>query len=376
MTEIALLEPSLADAAAAIKAATDLSVQTTTQWLCSLRQIAKMIGRPMENIPARLTSARFAIERLHHARVGANAKTLANYKSNAKAALKWFAGVREVASRGTPLTSEWERLRDRLPDRRARSLLSSPIRYCSARRIAPSMVDEAIIDGYMTEKNLALVRQVVSGNVWPEVINLPRVMMAQARSLREHAPVKAAVLAQIAVAIAILTFAPVRLNNLVHIRLDENLIKPGGLDCPYMLVFRRYDVKNRQDLEHPFDAGLTALIDEYINEFRSTLLRGSNELWLFPGEAGGCKDARTLSGQITNRIQKAIGLSVTVHQFRHAAAAIYLQHHPGDYETVRRILAHHNIQTTIRCYCGLETLHANKAFGDIVRQHMNFAEPV
>ena len=82
----------------------------------------------------------------------------------------------------------------------------------------------------LTEKNQAIVRQVLSGNIWAEVINLPTVLMAQARSLQEHAPVKAAVTAQIAVAIAILTFAPVRLGNLAHIRLDENLIKPGGLE--------------------------------------------------------------------------------------------------------------------------------------------------
>jgi integrase len=129
-------------------------------------------------------------------------------------------------------------------------------------------------------------------------------------------------------------------------------------------------VKNRQDLQHPFDAELTALIDEYIHQFRSTLLRGSNELWLFPGKTGGRKDPRTFSGQITERIQKAIGLCITPHQFRHAAAAIYLKHHPGDYETVRRILGHRNIQTTIKFYCGLETLWANKTFGDILRREM------
>lgn len=104
--------------------------------------------------------------------------------------------------------------------------------------------------------------------------------------------------------------------------------------------------------------------------FRSTLLRGSNELWLFPGEAGGCKDAKTFSDQITKRIEKATGLRITVHQFRHAAAAIWLKHHPGDYETVRRVLGHRNIQTTINFYCGLETMQANISFGNLVRELM------
>jgi integrase len=144
-----------------------------------------------------------------------------------------------------------------------------------------------------------------------------------------------------------------------------------------MLVFPDYDVKNRVNLEFPFDDKLTALIDEYVHTFRSTLLRGSNDLWLFPGAAGGHKDAKTFGGQITDRVEKATGLRITAHQFRHAAAAMWLKHKPGDYETVRRMLGHRNIQTTINFYCGLETLQANVMFGDMVRGLMKFEpEPV
>jgi site-specific recombinase XerD len=117
---------------------------------------------------------------------------------------------------------------------------------------------------------------------------------------------------------------------------------------------------------------LTALIDEYIHEFRSSLLRGSNELWLFPGEAGRYKGAKSFSGQITERIEKATGLRITVHQFRHAAVAILLKHRPGEYELARRLLGHRNIQTTIAFYSGLETTQANVLFGDIIRKQMRF----
>jgi integrase len=63
---------------------------------------------------------------------------------------------------------------------------------------------------------------------------------------------------------------------------------------------------------------------------------------------------------------------MTVHQFRHAAAAIYLKHRPGDYETVRRFLGHRNIQTTTSFYIGLQTTQATVEFGKIVRQQMKF----
>ena len=224
----------------------------------------------------------------------------------------------------------------------------------------------------LTPKNLQLIRQVLTDGIWNEVVSLPNVLMQQARSAKDHAPIKTAVLVQLAVAIAILTFAPVRLANLVSIELGQNLIKPGGLNAEYWLVFPHYDVKNRIDLNFRFDQPLTDLIDEYIHEFRPALLRGSNAPWLFPGEGGQPKHSREFSKQITARIQKAIGLRITVHQFRHAAAAFYLKHNPGHYETVRRFLGHRDIQTTIRFYCGLETMEATKQFGELIRHKIKF----
>jgi integrase len=144
------------------------------------------------------------------------------------------------------------------------------------------------------------------------------------------------------------------------------------LNSPYWLVFPHYDVKNRVDLNFKFDQPLTELIDEYVHDYRTVLLRRSNAPWLFPGEAGDPKTANMFSTQITERIQKATGLRITAHQFRHAAAAIYLKHRPGDYETVRRFLGHRNLQTTINFYCGLQTTQATEQFGKIIRQQINF----
>jgi integrase len=224
----------------------------------------------------------------------------------------------------------------------------------------------------LTQKNLQLIRQVLTDGVWSEVVSLPNALMQEARALKDHAPIKAAVSAQLAVAIAILTLAPIRLRNLICIELGQNLNKPGGPNSPYWLVFPHYDVKNRVDLNFQFDDALTGLIDEYIHEFRPTLLRGTNAPWLFPGEGGQPKMKLFFSKQITERILKATGLRITVHQFRHAAAAIYLKHRPGDYETVRRLLGHRNIWTTIKFYCGLETMEATQQFGKLIREHIQF----
>ena len=226
----------------------------------------------------------------------------------------------------------------------------------------------------LTEKNMEVVRQVLSSDVWRAVVSLPWQLMAEARAIRDRAPVKAAGLAQLAVAIGIESVFPVRLGNLGAIRISENLIRPGGPGTSYWLVFPDYDVKNRVRLETVFDSELTALIDEYIHNHLHVLLRDSNEPWLFPGVNGHHKGLATLSTQITNRIQKATGLRITVHQFRHAAAALILRAKPGNYEYVRRILGHRNIKTTINFYIGLETVQASQEFGEIIRRELRFEQ--
>ena len=225
--------------------------------------------------------------------------------------------------------------------------------------------------GGLTDKNTAFIRQVLTPGVWDRVVQLPQKMMSTARSQRSSAPLKAAVTAQLAVAIAILTVAPVRLANLVGIRLGLNLIKPGGPDANYWLTFPDYDVKNRVTLEYPLEQRVTRMIDEYVHDFRPILLRGRNDDWLFPGHCGGSKSSILFSGQITQRIYQMTGMRMTAHQFRHAAGAIILKHRPGEYELVRRLLGHRNVQTTINAYIGLENIHASEIFSKIVRQHLD-----
>lgn len=231
-------------------------------------------------------------------------------------------------------------------------------------------------DGGITEKNLKVIRAVLTEGVWDKVVQLPRALMAEARLDRHSAPMKAAVNASIAVAIAILSIAPVRLGNLIKIKLDENLIKPGGIDGPYWLVFPKEDVKNRVQLQHKILPEVGDMIDEYINDFRPVLLRGSNGLWLFPGETGGVKSSRLLSVQITDRVYKATGLRLTAHQFRHAAAAIFIKAFPGQYERARQLLGHKNISTTMNFYVALEMMFANETFNDIIKKRLdNELEP-
>jgi integrase len=124
-------------------------------------------------------------------------------------------------------------------------------------------------------------------------------------------------------------------------------------------------------LEYPLESYLTKLIDEYIHDFRPTLLRGRNEDCLFPGLRQGPKGEVAFSGQISKRIIKYTGIKMTAHQFRHAAGALILKRRPGEYELVRQILGHRSIRTTINCYIGLDSIHASEIFTRIVMDQLD-----
>ena len=219
----------------------------------------------------------------------------------------------------------------------------------------------------LTDKNRTVVRQVLHSDIWSKVIELPRALMAKARS-GASSQQQGALAAQPSVAIAILTVAPVRMKNLATIRLGVNLVRPGGPDTPYLLTFQDYEVKNRVPLDFPLPAGVSKLIDEYLFAHRPVLMNGRNHDYLFPGKSGGHKFVASFSTQISKLLWKSAGFRITPHQFRHAAAALILKNQPGNYELVRRVLGHRKIQTTIDFYIGLETAPAARQFGEIIAE--------
>ena len=92
----------------------------------------------------------------------------------------------------------------------------------------------------------------------------------------------------------------------------------------------------------------------------------SNHDFLFPAKRHAQKDPKTLGGQISALIDRELGLKITPHQFRHAAGAIILKRHPGNYELVRRVLGHKSLAATTRFYIGLESQTAAQQFVELV----------
>ena len=73
-----------------------------------------------------------------------------------------------------------------------------------------------------------------------------------------------------------------------------------------------------------------------------------------------------LAKLVTNRIKIELGLTMNMHLFRHFAAHMMLEAHPGNYEATRRLLGHTRLSTTLNAYTGFENTTASQLFGEII----------
>jgi len=549
------LEPSLADVYAKIEHDPLLPKATKDALLCSLRRIAKVLGRDLSQLPARLGALRYGIGRLHHAQLGISRKTLQNHVANLKAAIRHVAGQKRLSGRGIALSPAWSSLYDQLTDRRLRLGLIGFLKYCSATGIDPFSVSETSVAAFiayatevqftvnpndlhkqvtrcwnraketvpgwpqitlpvpdfrrqpasmpwevfelsfledvehylsllggenlldedapdkpckpstiktrrdylrlaasaavkqgvpaeslrsladlvsppvvrrilelyvakkggkistftidmaerlyaiartyakapeeqlrqlerfciklrpnrrpgLTEKNMAVVRAFKDPQNRARLKALPTQLFNEALAERD-ARMQGAVTAELAVLIQILLVAPMRLANLAALHLETSVIRIGGPEPTYHLVIPPEDVKNDQPLEYPLPKAVSEMLGRYLTEFRPRLRRQDNP-WLFPGEGVGHKTKGTLSDQIIKRITKELGIRVTPHQFRHLAAAFILEKDPANYEFIRRVLGHKNLETTIKFYVGLETVDAVRKFSAIALEEVDW----
>lgn len=224
----------------------------------------------------------------------------------------------------------------------------------------------------LTPKNMAVVRAFKDPGNRERLKRLPGRLFDEALAERD-APVRAAIKAQLALAIQILLVAPMRLGNLAALSLDKNLVLVGK--DTYHLCFPPQDVKNDVQLEYPLPPAVSEMMGLYLGVFRPRLIRAEST-WLFPGEAKGHKTKGTLSEQIIKCIKGEVGIRVTPHQFRHLAAAFILEKKRANYEFVRRVLGHKNLETTINSYVGLETIEAVREFSEIALDGIDWTPSV
>lgn len=220
----------------------------------------------------------------------------------------------------------------------------------------------------LTDGNrIKLLQFTDSANV-AALVQLPRRLMEEVLR-RDRGGVAEAVMVQTALAIAVLLAAPLRIRNLATLDLERHIVRSRS--GPYgvvHLVVPAEEVKNRVPLEFELPSDVVALLDLYVERFRPRLAKVPS-LWLFPARTGGHKAIAGLSVQITRTIRKTTGLKMHVHLFRHLSAFLFLTAHPGEFETVRLLLGHRSIATTVSAYCGIEQAAAFRRYDEVIARY-------
>ena len=180
---------------------------------------------------------------------------------------------------------------------------------------------------------------------------------------------------QMAVAVEILTMCPLRIGNLVGLRLGETLFwtRPGRKGR-LLLSIPPEKTKNREPIEFELPEESAQLIERYLDSYLPLLCDNSDE-WIFPGRDGGPKRPGSLGPQLKRIIYKHTGLEVNAHLMRHIGAKLFLDRNRGSYEVMRRVLVHRTIDTATESYTGFETRSAARHFDDVILERRRAAVP-
>ena len=197
----------------------------------------------------------------------------------------------------------------------------------------------------MAEQNYKKLRVFTDEASLRRLLQLPHAILS---SLNITKPtISDALHLQSALAIAILLTAPMREKNLAH-------LSTSHIDRGSYIVIPKDEVKNDQTLHYPLPQRLRDMLKLYLDFYHPLLARGSETPYLFISMNGKLKTPAQIGAQVTMFVRNHIGLTINTHLFRHLAGYIFLREHPGEYETVRQLLGHKSINTTIRFYTGLE----------------------
>ncbi len=206
----------------------------------------------------------------------------------------------------------------------------------------------------MTEKNRTRLRQFDNTDNLHMLLDLPRRVFGELKSVK-HPTRAAALRAQFAMVIELLTAAPMRFSNLASLDLTRHILTTGrGARQVLHIVIPANEVKNSEPYEVAIPARTAALLDVYRSRYLPLISTVPTPL-LFPSNKGKRRDCTTFTSGLSKFIERETGLLMNAHLFRHLAVSLYLERHPEDLETARRILGHKSLVTTMRFYADIKT---------------------
>jgi integrase len=226
----------------------------------------------------------------------------------------------------------------------------------------------------LTDKNKRFLRQFDDPAVLRRLYRLPDRLWAEVRR-DQHPNFRTLAKAQTALAIAILSYMPLRLQNLTALAFGTHLFMQEGAGAISTLELSAAEMKNRLELGFDIPPGVAKMLIEYRDRIGPKII-GHRPTRLFVTVKGTPKSHKTVACLITSCLQRRAGIILTPHQFRHLSAKVVLDAEPGAFETVRQHLGHKNTKTTTGAYAGISSRRAARHHHRLVQQALETQTPV
>ena len=226
----------------------------------------------------------------------------------------------------------------------------------------------------LTDKNKRRLRQFDDPVVLQRLFSFPSRLWAEVK--RDAKPnVKTLVKAQAALAVAILSYMPIRLQNLATLTFDVDLFLREGPRATSSLELSAGKVKNRTELAFDIPPEIVKMLIEYRNRIAPKVI-GHRPDRLFVKADGSSKNQWSTAWLIRTYLKKRAGIELSSHQFRHLSAKVLLDAQPGNFETVRQLLGHKTLSTTVGAYAGIDSRRAGRHHQRLVEEALAAKNPM
>jgi integrase len=218
----------------------------------------------------------------------------------------------------------------------------------------------------LTDKNKRVLRQFEDPAVLKRLLRFPARLWAEVN--RDVKPnFRTLVKAQAALAVAIPSYIPIRLQNLANLTFEKHLFMREGRGATSSLELPAAEVKNGRDLAFDIHPDVARMLIEYRNRIAPTVIgRRPDKLFVKPD--GTPKNQWSVAWLIRTYLKKRAGIVFSSHKFRHLSAKLVLDDQPGGFETVRQLLGHASLRTTVGAYAGIDSRRAGRHHQRLVDQ--------
>ncbi len=208
----------------------------------------------------------------------------------------------------------------------------------------------------LTRKNKGALRQFDDPQALHRLVSFPYRVWAEVQKSPRHDRYTLAK-AQVALAVGILCYMPIRSQNLATLAFDTHLFMKEGPGAVSSLELPAREVKNKMPIAFDIPPRLAKMLIDYRDKIAPKLI-GKKPDNLFVNVDGTRKNQSTVAHLISRYLKKREGIVLSPHQFRHVNAQVMLNHSPGNFEGVRQLLGNSSVKTTSEFYAGIDSRRA------------------